>query len=90
MSEAVVLMNALIPLKVLPGWPSATYSPFGEVVLCILGPLAVAVIIALIGLAPGWFRAHRAEEVRAGLADPEPSEAPAVDDAPRRAEISSD
>lgn len=90
MSEALVLMNALIPLKVLPGWPSAVYSPFHEIVLCILGPLGVGILIALIGLAPGWLRAHRSEEVRAELADPDPEASAADPGAPRRAEIPSD
>ncbi|ALN15616.1 hypothetical protein [Acidipropionibacterium acidipropionici] len=87
MSEAAVAMTALVPMKVLPGWPEASYSGFHVLVLCVLAPLAVAVLFALIGKAPGWLRARHAEEVEEEIADPDVTATTSVIARPQRAEL---
>ncbi|AXE38366.1 hypothetical protein JS278_01188 [Acidipropionibacterium virtanenii] len=81
-------MNTLVPMKVLPGWPAASYSGFHVFVLCFLAPIAVAVLFALIGHAPGWLRASRHEEVEAEIADPEDSAAAPTPEPPQHAQLS--
>lgn len=86
-------MSVLVPLKVLPGWPEASYSGFHVLVLCLLAPAAVALLFILIGKAPGWLRARHSEEIEAEIADPDvPATVPdapatAPDGAPRRPEL---
>ncbi|QCV88509.1 hypothetical protein [Acidipropionibacterium jensenii] len=70
MSSALVLMNVLVPLKVMPGWPPYTFSPIHFIVLCFIGPLLVAALFAVIGKTPGWLRQRHASEQAAGLAEP--------------------
>ncbi len=93
MSAALVLMNVLVPLKVMPGWPTETFSPLHFIMLCFIGPLLVAALFVIVGKTPGWLRQRRAEEVEAGLEDPaeepESQVAAEVESKPQRAEIDS-
>lgn len=64
------VMNVLVPLKVMPGWPAATFSPIHFIILCFLAPILVAAVIVVIGKTPEWLRERHAGEVEAGLAEP--------------------
>lgn len=65
----MVSMNVLVPLKVMPGWPTETFSPLHFIILCFLGPILVAAVIVVIGKTPGWLRERHASETTAGLAE---------------------
>ncbi|MFV0429507.1 MAG: hypothetical protein ACK5KO_08790 [Arachnia sp.] len=53
-------MVSLLPLETLPGWPEATDPSLGFLlILCLFAPLAVGVVVAVIGFAPTL--ARRAE-----------------------------
>lgn len=69
MSTALVLMNVLVPLKVMPGWPTETFSPLHFILLCVIGPILVLALFTVIGKTPGWLRQRHHIEVEAGLAE---------------------
>ncbi len=55
-------MFGLIPLKTLPGWPEAPDPTAIESLTVILGiPVALALVILVLGMAPSWFGADRSE-----------------------------
>ncbi|WP_154654288.1 hypothetical protein [Acidipropionibacterium thoenii] len=69
MSTALVLMNVLVPLKVMPGWPTESFSPLHLILLCVVGPILVLALFSIIAWTPGLLRQRRAGEVAAGLSD---------------------
>jgi len=40
---------ALVPMKTLPGWPEAEFSSVHLLMLCVVWPIATAVLFTLIG-----------------------------------------
>ena len=48
-AEAMIDALALAPMKTLPGWPEADYIPIHLLMLCVVWPIATAVLFALIG-----------------------------------------
>lgn len=53
-------MNWLLPLETLPGWPEAPeVSAASQLMLMVIGPLAVAVIVAILTFTPKLSRRFR-------------------------------
>ncbi|MSS46591.1 hypothetical protein FYJ43_11325 [Cutibacterium sp. WCA-380-WT-3A] len=40
---------ALVPMKTLPGWPEADYSSVHMLMLCVVWPIATAILFFLVG-----------------------------------------
>lgn len=60
----------LLPLKVLPGWPEPEpVSRLFLVMLCLVGPLALGVVVAAIGATPTMLRRGREDARQHGLAE---------------------
>lgn len=47
--EAMIDALALVPMKTLPGWPEAHYSCVHLLMLCVVWPIATAVLFTLVG-----------------------------------------
>ncbi|MDO5736971.1 MAG: hypothetical protein Q4P15_10905 [Propionibacteriaceae bacterium] len=55
-------MNWMLPLETLPGWPEAPEVSSGHMwLLLLVGPLAMAAVIALLGFTPALGRRFRGE-----------------------------
>ena len=48
-AEAMIDALALAPMKTLPGWPEADYSPIHLLMLCVVWPIATAVLFIFVG-----------------------------------------
>ncbi|WP_130865878.1 hypothetical protein [Acidipropionibacterium timonense] len=64
------VLALIAPLKVMPGWPEASYSPFHVILLCVLLPLLTAAVFIAVGLAGKGRLERRRDELASGLADP--------------------
>lgn len=66
----MIELLVLLPLKVLPGWPEPEpVSRLFLVMLCVVGPLALAAVIAAIGATPTMLRRGRDDALQHGLVD---------------------
>ena len=48
-AEPMIDAVALVPMKTLPGWPEAEFSSVHLLMLCVVWPIATAVLFTLIG-----------------------------------------
>ena len=68
-------MNAWLPLEVLPGWETPdALTGMEYLLLCVLGPLAVGLVIAVIGWTPKLMKRGRDEAAEEGLVDEIPAD----------------
>ncbi|WCC79343.1 hypothetical protein O6R08_07325 [Cutibacterium equinum] len=53
---------ALVPMKTLPGWPEADYSSVHLLMLCVVWPIATAVLFILVGWGIHFAKSHASKD----------------------------